>query len=123
VAPSNPELPFHQPTAWSEPPSPPVMSFGHISGSSIIEGSQTDSEASFHTASLSDPDLPPSPTSAAQVDYNPEIEQTLDLSVVETLDFTNTVACVKFSRDGNYFAVAIDYDETHIYDVVKMSKT
>jgi hypothetical protein len=58
-----------------------------------------------------------------EVDYNPEINQTLDLSVVETFNFTAPVACVKFSQDGNYFAVAIVFDETHIYDVVTMSKT
>jgi cation diffusion facilitator CzcD-associated flavoprotein CzcO len=58
---------------------------------------------------------------AAQVDYNPKIKRTLNLSVVQTLNFTAPVACVKFSQDGNYFAVATDFDETHIYDVVTMS--
>jgi hypothetical protein len=63
------------------------------------------------------------PAAGVEVEYNPEIKQTLDLSVVETFNFTAPVACVKFSQDGNYFAVAILFDETHIYDVVRMSKT
>jgi glucose repression regulatory protein TUP1 len=108
----------------SEPSSALGLSFGHGSGSSTIDGSQTDSEASFYTASLSDPDLPPSPASmgpAAQVDYNPKIKRTLNLSVVQTLNFTAPVACVKFSQDGKYFAVATDFDKTHIYNVVTMS--
>lgn len=109
------------------PPSPLVSSFGQGSGSSTIEGSQTDSEASFHTASLSDPDLAPSPSFTApaaqvEVDYNPEIDQPLDLSVVETFIFTAPVACVEFSRGGKYFAVAFAFDETHIYDVATKSK-
>jgi hypothetical protein len=116
----DPESPFHQ----SEPPSPLVSPDG--SGSSTIEGSQTDSEACLHSASLSDPELPPPPASmrpAVQVVYNPEFERILDLSVVETFDFTGPVACVKFSQDGNHFAVSTHFDETHIYDVVTMSKT
>jgi hypothetical protein len=60
---------------------------------------------------------------AAQVDYNPEIKPTLDLSMVEKLEVPSHVICVKFSRDGHYFAVAFTFDKTHIYDVVTMSKT
>jgi hypothetical protein len=59
---------------------------------------------------------------AAQVDYNPEIKPTLDLSVVEKLEVPSHVICLTFSRDGHYFAV-LRRDETHIYDVVTMSKT
>jgi hypothetical protein len=95
TTPSDPELPFHQ----SEPHSPLALSFA---------------------------DPLPSPWSvvpAAPVVYNPKIKQKLNFSVVKTFNFTTGVAGVKFSPDGNYFAVAIDLDETHIYDVVTMSKT
>jgi hypothetical protein len=61
--------------------------------------------------------------SIGQVNYNPEIKQTLDLSMVGTFEVPGFVACVKFSRDGHYFAVATRFDKTHIYDVLTMSET
>jgi hypothetical protein len=130
VASSHPGSPFPSSAMGSEPSSPLVLSsHSHVS-TSIIEGSQTESDASFHTASQSDPDPSnatpdslPLPTSMATVDYNPGMKRTLDLSVVEIFTFTAEVCSVRFSRDGNYFAVAIDNEETHIYDMRTKSKT
>ena len=56
------------------------------------------------------------------VEYNPEINRSLDLRVAKTFEFLNKVYCAKFSRDGKYLAVGLEEGETHIYDLVTGSK-
>jgi hypothetical protein len=67
-------------------------------------------------------DIPPYPTLMAPVEYNGEIKQPLDLSVVNIVEVPAAVFSVTFSRDGRYFAVALYNEETHIYDMTTMSK-
>jgi hypothetical protein len=53
----------------------------------------------------------------APVEYNGEIKQLLDLSVVSTFAVPDAVTSVNFSRDGRYFSVVLSNEETHIYDM------
>jgi hypothetical protein len=53
--------------------------------------------------------------------YNPEINQALELSLVKSFELAAGVHCVKFSRDGEYFSVALGDEETHIYDTLTAS--
>jgi hypothetical protein len=62
------------------------------------------------------------PTFLAPVEYNPELKQTLDLSVVSTFAVPAGVESVAFSRDGRYFAVGLRNEETHVFDMTTMSK-
>jgi outer membrane lipoprotein-sorting protein len=57
----------------------------------------------------------------ASVVYNPEINQALELSLVKSFELTAGIGCIKFSRDGNYFSVALSNEETHICDTLTMS--
>jgi hypothetical protein len=57
----------------------------------------------------------------ASVVYNPEINQALEVSLVKSFEFAVGAHCVKFSRDGEYFSVALVNEETHIYDMLTMS--
>jgi hypothetical protein len=122
---SDPRLSFQARNTGSEPSSPLLSPSDHESNSSI----ETHSDDSFHTASQSmpnlsntSPDLPPSPTLMAPVEYNREIKPPLDLSVVSIVSVPAAVFSVTFSRDGRYFAVALYNEETHIYDMTTMSK-
>jgi WD40 repeat protein len=56
------------------------------------------------------------------VDYNPDIQQILDVQVAETLTCGSAVRRVKFSRNGKYLAVGLESGETHIYDLKTLSK-
>ena len=57
------------------------------------------------------------------VEYNPEIEQTLRLTLANTFTHnTAKVYCVKFSRDGKYLATGLHNSEIHIYDMITGSK-
>jgi hypothetical protein len=58
----------------------------------------------------------------APVEYNPEIGRSLDLSVVSILAVPAGLTGVDSSRNGQYFAVALGSEETHIYDITTMSK-
>jgi hypothetical protein len=126
AASSNSQSFFQPRTTESEPSSPLAFSLSdHESNSSV----ETHSDDSFHTASPSmsnpsktTPDLSPSPTLMAPVEYNREIKQPLNLSVVSTFAVPDAVTSVNFSRDGRYFAVALLNEETHIYDMTTMSK-
>ena len=54
--------------------------------------------------------------------HNPEIKQALHIDLVETINFTARVYCVKFSPDGKYLAAGLDKSgKTYIYDVEKRS--
>jgi hypothetical protein len=135
ITPDSPdrELPFYPPITIteSEPSSPLALSFRSHGSNSSIEDSQTESDTSSHTASRTlpssfntIPNLPLSPTSTlpvARVLYNPEIDQALELSLVKSFEFANAVYCVKFSRKGEYFSVALMNEATHIYDMLTMS--
>jgi hypothetical protein len=135
ITPGSPdrESPFYPPITIteSEPSSPLALSFHSHGSNSSIEGSQTDSDTSSHTASRSfpspsntTPNLPLSPASplpVARVFYNPEIDQALELSLVRTFELPAETRCVKFSRDGKYFSMALWNEETHIYDMLTMS--
>jgi hypothetical protein len=120
------ELTFQPSITGAEPSSPlalsrrlwirPFLRWGH-------------SDNSFHSASQSIPNSPNitsdvrlSPTFSAPVEFNPEIKQTLDLSVVNTFAVPVGVECAAFSRDGRYFAVGLFNEETHIFDMIGMSK-
>jgi hypothetical protein len=129
--PPDSESPFDPSITSSEPSSPFALSFRSHGSNSSIEGSQTDSDTSFHTASRSfpspsntTPNLPLSPAfslAVAPVLYNPEIDQALELSLVKSFELPAEAFCVKFSRDGKYFSVALWNEETHIYDMLTMS--
>jgi hypothetical protein len=125
---SDAELPIRPFTTEDEPSSPVASSWGDYESDSSVEGSQTHSDNSFHSASQSfpnspniTPDFPLSPTFPAPVEYNPEIKQTLDLSVVSTFAVPAGVQCVAFSRDGRYFAVGLRNEETHVFDMTNMT--
>jgi hypothetical protein len=88
-----------------EPFSPLALSPGDYESDSSVEGSSTHNDNSFHSASQSIPDspnitpnLPPLPTA----EYNLEIKQTLDLSVVSTFAVPSEVTSAAFSRGGRY---------------------
>jgi hypothetical protein len=127
------ESPFYLPITIteSEPSSPLALSFRSHGSNSSIEGSQTESDTSSHTTSRTFPspfntipNLPLSPASSlpvARVLYNPEIDQVLELSLVKSFELPAGALCVKFSRDGEYFSVALLNEETHIYDMLTMS--
>jgi hypothetical protein len=57
----------------------------------------------------------------ASVVYNPEINQALELSLVKSFEVAAGALCVTFSPDGEYFSVALENEETHIYDTLTMS--
>jgi hypothetical protein len=67
-------------------------------------------------------DHPPKLQPDWSVVYNPDIQRTLDVHVTETLTYNQTVYDVKFSRSGEYLAVALRGGETHIYDLKTTSK-
>jgi hypothetical protein len=118
---------FQRRTTESEPSSPlALLPSDDLGSNSSVE---THSDNTFHTASHSmsnssntSPDLPPSPTLMATVEYNPEVKQTLDLSVASIFTIPARVVNVTFSRNGWYFAVALYNEETHVYDMTTMSK-
>jgi hypothetical protein len=56
------------------------------------------------------------------VEYNAEIKQLLDLSMVSTFAVPDAVTSVNFSRAGRYFSVVLNNEEIHIYDMTTMSK-
>ena len=56
------------------------------------------------------------------IEYNPDIQQTLELQLAETFTFNFRVAAVQFSRSGKYLAVALSDGEIHICDLKTRSK-
>jgi hypothetical protein len=126
---SDPESPFDPSIIESEPSSPFALFFHSHGSNSSIEGSQTDSDTSFHTASRSFPSpsdtkLPLPPASSVPVTpvvYNPEINQALELSLIKSFELAARALCVKFSRDGEYFSAALSNGETHISDTLTAS--
>jgi hypothetical protein len=126
---SGAELPVHPFTTEDEPSSPVASTWGDYESDSSVEGSQTHSDNSIHSTSQSIPnspnttlDFPIPPTLLAPVEYNPEIRQTLDLSVVSTFAVPAAVESVAFSRDGRYFAAGLHNGETYVFDMTTMSQ-
>jgi hypothetical protein len=126
---SDAELPVHWFITGDEPSSPLALSSGDYESDSSVEGKGCNSNSSLHSVSQSipnspkiTPDLPLPPTFPAPVEYNPEIKQTLELSVVSTFAVPADVQSIAFSRDGRYFAVGPFNEETYLFDMITMSK-
>lgn len=91
--------------------SPPVSSHSI----DIFEPSPSTSETSTNPGTVPD-------RSDWSVEYNPEIKQSLRLTLDKTFTFPDSVFYAKFSRDGKYLAAGLLNGKTHIYDMITGSK-
>ena len=64
----------------------------------------------------------PIPLSDWSAEFNPEITQSLRITLAKTFTLPSKVFSAKFSGDGKYLAVGLGNGETHIYDMTTGSK-